>query len=158
VLFDVTPRQLVDITGQRLPERYRSALARFRYGPGVFKIDYALDGPIPWKDEACVFAPTVHLGGTLEEIVSSESAVVRGEHPPRPYVLVSQPSLFDPGRAPDGQHTAWAYCHVPNGSTVDMTEVIAAFERFAPGFCKRVLALGLVTGPNGSIQSQLCRQ
>lgn len=141
VLFDVAPRNFLRILGERLPAGYRRQLTHYRYGPGVFKIDYALDGPIPWKDEACALAPTVHLGGTLEEIAASEAAVMRGEHPRRPYVLLAQHTLFDLSRAPQGQHTAWVYCHVPNGSRVDMTDPIEAqIERFAPGFCQRVVA------------------
>ena len=141
-LFDTSPRGLVEIAGERLPAGYRDALSRFRYGPGVFKLDYALDGPIPWAAPECLRAGTVHLGGTLEEITESEAAVWRGEHPERPYVIVAQHSLFDDTRAPEGKHTAWAYCHVPHGSTVDMTErVEAQMERFAPGFRERVLAL-----------------
>jgi phytoene dehydrogenase-like protein len=140
-LFDVTPRQLVKIAGERLPAGYRSQLLRYRYGPGVFKLDYALSAPIPWKDPACARAATVHLGGSLEEIAASEQAPQRGEHAARPYVLLAQQSLFDPTRAPAGQHTAWVYCHVPSGSTVDMTAVIEAqIERFAPGFHGVVLA------------------
>lgn len=140
-LFDVAPRSFLRILGERLPAGYRRQLTHYRYGPGVFKIDYALDGPIPWKDEACSLAPTVHLGGTLEEIAASEAAVMRGEHPPRPYVLLAQHTLFDSSRAPQGQHTAWVYCHVPNGSRQDMTGPIEAqIERFAPGFSRRVLA------------------
>jgi phytoene dehydrogenase-like protein len=141
VLLDVTPRQLLAIAGERLSGRYRRALERYRYGPGVFKLDLALDGPVPWRAEACGTAATVHLGGTLEEIAAGEAAVWRGEHPERPYVLLAQQSLFDPARAPDGAHTVWAYCHVPNGSTADMAERIEAqIERFAPGFRDRVLA------------------
>ena len=143
VLFDVTPRQLLaDRRADRLPPRYRRALERYRYGPGVFKVDWALDGPIPWPAAGCARAGTVHVGGTLEEIAASgEAAVWRGEHPERPFVLLAQQSLFDPTRAPDGKHTAWAYCHVPHGSTVDMTERIEAqIERFAPGFRDRILA------------------
>ena len=121
-LFDVTPRQLLALAGDRLPGRYRRRLERYRYGPGVFKVDAALDGPIPWKAADCARAGTVHLGGTLAEIAAAESAVWRGEHPERPFVLVAQQSLFDPTRAPAGKHTLWAYCHVPNGSTVDMTD------------------------------------
>jgi phytoene dehydrogenase-like protein len=140
-MLDVGPRQLLDLGGDSLPPRYRGALARFRYGPGVFKIDYALDGPIPWNDEDCGRAGTVHLGGTLEEIAASERAPWRGEHAERPFVLLAQPSLFDSSRAPAGKHTAWAYCHVPNGSTFDMTERIEAqIERFASGFRDRILA------------------
>ena len=116
-------------------------LARFRRGPGVFKLDYALDGPVPWTAAACAQAGTVHLGGTLEEIAASERAPWRGEHCDRPFVLLAQPSLFDPTRAPGGQHTAWAYSHVPHGSTVDMTDRIEAqVERFAPGFRDRIVA------------------
>ncbi len=141
VLLDVTPRQLVRIAGQSLPAGYRRRLEGYRYGPGVFKMDFALDGPIPWKAEACARAGTAHLGGTLEEIATSERAVWRGEHPERPFVLLAQSSLFDSTRTPQGKHTAWAYCHVPNGSTVDMSERIEAqIERFAPGFRDRILA------------------
>jgi phytoene dehydrogenase-like protein len=140
-LFDTSPRALVEIAGDRLPAGYRDALLRFRYGPGVFKLDFALDDPIPWRAEECLRAGTVHLGGTLEEITESEAAVWQGEHPERPYVILAQQSLFDATRAPEGKHTAWAYCHVPNGSTEDMTErVEAQIERFAPGFRDRVLA------------------
>ncbi|WP_228282134.1 phytoene desaturase family protein [Rubrobacter tropicus] len=141
VLFDVTPRQLLDIAGVHFTERYRDALKRYRYGPGVFKVDLALDGPIPWSAEECLRAGTVHLGGTLEDISAGEAAVSHGEHPERPFVLLAQQSLFDDTRAPEGKHTAWAYCHVPNGSTFDMTQRIEAqIERFAPGFGNRVLA------------------
>jgi phytoene dehydrogenase-like protein len=116
-------------------------LERYRYGPGVFKIDYALSEAVPWKDTACARAATIHLGGTLEEISASERAPMRGEHAPRPYVLFVQQTPFDPSRAPAGQHTAWAYCHVPAGSTVDMTGAIEAqIERFAPGFRDVILA------------------
>jgi len=139
-LFDLTPRQINAIAGDRLPARFRRTYARFRYGPGVFKVDWALDGPIPWKAEECARAATVHLGGTLDEMTSSEDAVGRGGHPDRPYVLVAQQSLFDPTRAPEGKQTVWAYCHVPGGSTVDMTAAIESqIERFAPGFCDRIL-------------------
>jgi phytoene dehydrogenase-like protein len=141
VLFDVTPRQLLEIASARLPARYRSRLARYRYGPGVFKMDLALDGPIPWKAKACERAATVHLGGTLDEIAASERAVWQGKHPAQPFVLLAQQSLFDASRAPEGTHTVWAYCHVPNGSTFDMTERIEKqIERFAPGFRERILA------------------
>ena len=141
-LFDVTPRQLVAIAGGRLPARYRRRLERYRYGPGVFKVDAALDGPIPWKAAECGRAGTVHLGGTLGEIAAAEAAVWRGEHPERPFVLVAQQSLFDPTRAPAGKHTLWAYCHVPNGSTVDMTErILGQVERFAPGLRDRILSV-----------------
>ena len=141
VLFDVTPRQLITIVGDRMPPGYRQRLEGFRYGHGVFKVDYALDGAIPWQATECTQAATAHLGGTLEEIASAEKAVSRGEHPEKPFVLLAQQSLFDPTRAPHGKHTVWAYCHVPNGSNFDMTERIEAqIERFAPGFRNRVLA------------------
>jgi phytoene dehydrogenase-like protein len=141
VLFDVTPRQLDTIAGPRLPGAYRKRLQSFRYGSGVFKMDWALDGPIPWNDPGCVQAGTLHIGGTLEEIATAEGAVGRGVVPDRPFVLLSQPSLFDPSRAPKGMHTAWAYCHLPNGSTVDMTHAIEAqVERFAAGFRDRIVA------------------
>ncbi|MBA3424960.1 MAG: NAD(P)/FAD-dependent oxidoreductase [Rubrobacter sp.] len=141
VLFDLTPRQVLDIAGDHFTPRYRKALARYRYGPGVFKVDFALDGPIPWEAEECLRAGTVHLGGTLDEISAGEAAVTRGEHPERQFVLLAQQSLFDETRAPEGKHTVWTYCHVPNGSTFDMTERIEAqIERFAPGFRGRILA------------------
>ena len=141
VLLDVTPRGLLALAGDRLPSRYRHALERYRYGPGVFKLDWALDGPIPWQAAECARAATVHLGATLEEIAASELEPGRGGIAERPYVLLAQQSLFDPSRAPAGQHTAWAYCHVPNGSTADLTERIEAqVERFAPGFRDRILA------------------
>ncbi len=141
ILFDVTPRQLLKIAGEHFTDRYRRALQRYRYGPGVFKVDFALDAPIPWRAEVCKRAGTVHLGATLQEISYGEGAVSRGEHPERPFVLLAQQSLFDETRAPEGKHTVWAYCHVPNGSTFDMTERIEAqIERFAPGFRDRILA------------------
>ncbi len=141
VLFDVSPRRLVEICGEDLPARYRRALGRYRYGPGVFKLDYALAGPVPWRAPGCATAGTVHLGGTFEEIAAAELAVSRGSHPQRPFVLVSQQSMVDATRAPAGKHTLWAYCHVPNGSDVDMTRVIEGqIERFAPGFSDLVLA------------------
>jgi len=141
VLLDVTPRGLLGLAGDRLPTRYRRGLERYRYGPGVFKLDWALDGPIPWRAEACARAATVHLGATLEEIEASEATPGRGEIAERPFVLLAQQSLFDPTRAPEGRQTAWAYCHVPNGSTVDMTgRIEAQVERFAPGFRERILA------------------
>ena len=140
-LFDVTPRQLESIAGDRLPPSYRRKLRGYRYGPGVFKVDYALDGPAPWRAAECLRAGTVHLGGTLDEIAASERAIWRGEHAAHPYVLFVQQTPFDPTRAPAGKHTAWAYCHVPHGSTVDMTGAIEAqIERFAPGFRDRILA------------------
>jgi phytoene dehydrogenase-like protein len=140
VLCDVTPRQLLKIAGGRLPKRFCGELARYKYGPGVCKLDWALDGPIPWKADACRRAGTVHVGGTLEEIEASESAAWNGQLPEKPFVLLSQPTLFDPTRAPAGKHVAWAYCHVPNGSSFDMTERIESqIERFAPGFRGRIL-------------------
>jgi phytoene dehydrogenase-like protein len=141
ILLDVTPRQLLRMAGHRLPVGYRRKLEAYRYGPGVFKLDWALDGPIPWSANECTRAGTVHLGGTLDEIATGERMVWEGKHPEKPYVLVAQQSLFDPTRAPAGKHTAWAYCHVPNGSTFDMTERIEAqIERFAPGFRDLILA------------------
>lgn len=140
-LFDLSPNQFMRIAGERLPARYRGQLARFRYGPGVFKLDYALSEPVPWRDPEIARAGTVHLGGTLDEIALSERLIWRGQHPERPYVLVIQPTLFDATRAPAGKHTLWAYCHVPHGSTVDMTARIEAqIERFAPGFRETILA------------------
>jgi phytoene dehydrogenase-like protein len=141
VLFDTSPAQLADVCAPLLPPRYVSRLRRYRYGPGAFKLDWALDGPIPWRDPRCLDASTVHLGGTLEEIATAEAAVWRGKHPERPFVLVVQQSQFDPSRAPAGQHTGYAYCHVPAGSTVDCTEAIEQqIERFAPGFRARIMA------------------
>jgi len=140
-LFDTSPAQLVSIAGSLLPSRFVSRLLRYRYGPGVFKLDWALDGPIPWADPACLEASTVHIGGSLEEIAAGEAAVWRGEHADRPYVLFVQASQFDSTRAPDGRHTGWAYCHVPAGSTADLTDVVERqVERFAPGFRERILA------------------
>src|SRR5690606_22800172 len=140
VLLDVTPRQLLDIAGNRLPGAYRARLRRYRYGPGVFKMDFALDGPIPWAAEDCARAGTVHVGGALDEIIAAERAAYDGRVPEKPFIILAQPSLFDPSRAPVGQHTAWAYCHVPNGSTADMSERIEAqIERFAPGFRERII-------------------
>ncbi len=141
VLLDVTPRQLLAIAGDRLPARSRRAAERFRYGPGVFKIDWALDGPVPWAAEGARRAGTLHLGGTLEAIARSEADVAAGRTSDRPYVLFVQYDPWDPTRAPAGKTTAWAYCHVPAGSPVDMTERIEAqVERFAPGFRDRILA------------------
>ena len=141
VLLDVTPGALLGIAGDQLPGRYRRALSRFRHGPGVFKVDYALSGPVAWDAPECRLAGTVHVGGPLAEIAASEAEVAAGGHPQRPYVLVAQQSLFDPTRAPQGGHTLWAYCHVPNGSPVDMTDAIERqIERFAPGFRDLVLA------------------
>src|SRR2546429_3973009 len=146
ILCDITPRQLLRIAGDYLPNSYQRQLRRYRYGPGIFKIDYALDGPIPWKAKECLRAGTVHIGGTFSEVAASERAVTQGEHPEKPFVLVAQQSLFDATRAPEGMHTAWTYCHVPHGSTFDMTERIEAqIERFAPGFRERILARHVFT-------------
>ena len=139
-LLDLTPRQIVKIVDQRLPDSFRRKLEDYRYGPGVFKMDWALSGPVPWTAAECERAGTLHLGGTMAEIAHAERAVWQGSHPDRPFVVFSQPSLFDPSRAPRGLHTAWAYCHVPNGSSFDMTDRIEdQVERFAPGFRERVL-------------------
>jgi phytoene dehydrogenase-like protein len=147
VLADIVPRELLRIAGDRLPSSYAAALRRYRHGPGAFKLDWALDGPIPWTAEECGRAGTVHLGGTFEEIAASERSPWNGEHAERPYVLLAQQTLFDPSRAPEGKHTAWAYCHVPHGSSTDMTERIEAqVERFAPGFRSLVLERA-ATGP-----------
>jgi phytoene dehydrogenase-like protein len=141
ILLDLTPRQVVEVTGDYLPARYRAALGRYRYGPGVFKLDWALDGPIPWRAEECGRAATVHLGGSFGEVSDAMNSAWRGRHPNPPFVLLAQPTLFDSSRAPPGTHTAWAYCHVPNGSTRDMTDSIEAqVERFAPGFRDRIVA------------------
>jgi phytoene dehydrogenase-like protein len=141
VMFDVSPRNLDKIVGDVFPASYRERLQEHRHGPGAFKVDWALAGPIPWKDPACLKAGTVHCGGTFEEIAASEQQVWQGLAPERPFVLLSQPSLFDSERAPEGEHTAWAYCHVPNGCDVDMTRAIEdQVERFAPGFKKLIKA------------------
>jgi phytoene dehydrogenase-like protein len=146
VLLDVTPRQVLKICGDHLPAAYRRKLGAYRYGPGVCKVDYALSEPIPWKVKTCRQAGTVHLGGTLEEISASERAVWRGKHPEKPLVLLAQQSLFDDSRAPAGQHTAWAYCHVPHGSGQDVSERIAdQIERFAPGFRDTILVKHVYT-------------
>jgi phytoene dehydrogenase-like protein len=140
-LCDVTARQLLALAGDRLSSGYRSQLGKYMYGPAVFKVDYALSSPIPWKAPECLRAATVHLGGTLEEIAASEEAMRHGHHAERPFVLLAQPSLFDPTRAPQGKHTAWAYCHVPHASQFDMLERLEAqIERSAPGFRDCVLA------------------
>lgn len=139
-LFDTTPRQLVEIAGDQLPDSYVRRLENFEYGCGVFKLDLALEEPIPWKDPLCRRAGTVHVGGTYEEIARAELEVSKGKHPDKPYVLVAQHTLFDNSRAPEGKHTAWAYCHVPSGSTKDMTDAIERqIERFAPGFRDLIL-------------------
>lgn len=140
-LFDTNPHQLADIAEEQLPATYRRRLRKFTYGPGVFKIDYALDGPIPWSDPRCLEASTVHVGGTFKEIAAAEKDAWRGRHAERPYVLLAQQSQFDGSRSPDGKHTCWAYCHVPHGSDVDQSEIIERqIERFAPGFRDRIIA------------------
>jgi phytoene dehydrogenase-like protein len=141
VVLDVTPRQLLSLAGDRLPASYRRAMERFRYGPGVCKVDWALDGPVPWQNEACRQTVTVHAGGTIAEISRSEAAVHAGQHPEQPFCIVTQPCVVDPSRAPAGKHVLWGYCHVPAGSDVDMADRIEAqIERFAPGFRDRILA------------------
>ncbi len=146
VLLDVAPDALVRIAGSHLPEGYVRKLRRFRYGPGVFKIDWALDGPVPWKASQCSLAGCLHLAGSYDEIAASERAVADGKHPDKPWVIFAQQSQFDPARAPSGKQTAWAYAHVPNGSTVDITEAVERqVERFAPGFRDLVLARSVRT-------------
>jgi phytoene dehydrogenase-like protein len=146
VMLDVTPRQLAGLAGNRLPSRYRQAMRRFRHGPGVCKVDWALDGPVPWKNEACRETVTVHVGGTIAEIGHSEAAAHAGRHPARPFCLIAQPCVVDPSRAPAGKHVLWGYCHVPAGSDVDMSDRIEAqIERFAPGFRERILARSVLT-------------
>src|ERR1700730_17942333 len=140
-LCDLTPRQLVKVAANRLSESYKRRLRSYRYGAGVFKVDYALNSPIPWKAADCLRAATLHLGGSFEEIAASEKAVRNGQHADHPFVLLAQPSLFDSSRAPGGKHTAWAYCHVPNGSKVDMLQKLEdQIERFAPRFRDCILA------------------
>jgi phytoene dehydrogenase-like protein len=146
ILGDVTPRQMAAIAGERFPAGFRRRLERYRYGPGSCKIDWALDGPIPWRAEACRRAGTVHVGGTFEEIAAAERAASTGEVNDKPFVLLAQPTLFDPSRAPAGNQIAWGYCHVPNGSEVDMSErVELQIERFAPGFRKLILKRNVIT-------------
>ena len=146
VLLDTSPRTLCELAGDRLPGRYRAALRKYRYGPGVCKVDFALSGPVPWANEDCRRAGTLHLGGTFEEIAAAEAEAVAGKHPQRPYVLVVQPGVADPTRAPAGRQTLWTYCHVPAGSNMDMTrQVEAQIERFAPGFRDLVLARAVRT-------------
>jgi phytoene dehydrogenase-like protein len=147
VLLDLTPQGVLRVAGDRLHGLYAAELRRYRYGPGSFKVDLALDGPIPWRNPDLLQAGTVHLGGTFEEIAASERAVSQGRVPERPFVLVAQQSLFDATRAPDSKHTVWAYCHVPSGASVDMTErIYDQIERFAPGFRSRIMAVS-VKGP-----------
>lgn len=141
-LLDITPKQFLEIAGKQLPEWYKDKLRNYRYGPGVFKLDIALDGPVPWKNEECMKAGTVHLGGTMNEIAESEEAMWSGKHHPKPYVLIAQQSLVDTTRSPEDKHTLWAYCHVPSGSTEDRTDaIISQIERFAPGFRNRILKI-----------------
>lgn len=148
VLFDVNPTQVAEIAGDELPRGYVWRLRNFPHGPGVCKVDWALAGPIPWRDAACAAAGTVHVGGTLDEIARSERAVAQGRVAEAPFVLAGQPSAWDPSRAPAGKHTAWAYCHAPNGCAVDLTERIEAqVERFAPGFRDVILARHTMTAP-----------
>ena len=140
-LCDLTPRQLLEVGSQKFSDNYKRQLRRYRYGSAVFKVDYALRAPIPWRAPECLRAATVHLGGSFDEIAESEKAVRLGQHAERPFVLLAQPSLFDSSRAPAGKHTAWAYCHVPNGSQVNMLERLEnQIERFAPGFGDCILA------------------
>lgn len=156
LLFDVSPVNLIRIAGDRLPAAYRRVLARYRHGPAAFKVDWALDGPIPWQADACRRAGTIHLGGTLAEMARSEEEAWRGVYPEQPYIILAQPSLFDPTRAPAGKHTAWAYCHVPNlyhvpgtsevpGASEMADRIEAQVERFAPGFRARILARHVMT-------------
>jgi phytoene dehydrogenase-like protein len=134
-LLDLVPKGVQEVAAGRFPRRYGDALETYRHGPGAFKLDWTLDGPIPWRAAECARAATVHLGGTAEEIAESELQVATGAHAARPFVLLTQPTLFDASRSPEGKHVAWAYCHVPNGSEVDMTAAVEGqVERFAPGF------------------------
>lgn len=140
ILCDTSPRALEQLAGNKLPDRYRKQLTNYRYGPGIFKVDWALSAPIPWKAKDCALAATVHLGGSAEEIIACEKQVAQGSHPEKPFIILAQQSLYDNTRTPPGKHTAWGYCHVPNGSTVDMRERIESqIERFAPGFKNIVL-------------------
>ena len=146
ILCDLSPRPFLRIAGRALPDRYRRQLERYRYGPGSYKVDYALDGPVPWSDRAVATAATVHLGGSLADIATAERVAWEGRIPERPFVLVSQPSLFDDTRAPAGRHTLWTYCHVPHASPADMLPRIERqIERFAPGFRDRILARHVMT-------------
>ncbi len=146
IILDVSPKMLLQLAGDRLPGGYRAALRRFRYGPGVCKVDFALSGPVPWANEDCRRAGTLHLGGPFEQVAAAEAEVAAGKHPQDPYVLVVQPGVADPSRAPAGQQTLWTYCHVPSGSVVDMTgRIEAQIERFAPGFRDLILARAVRT-------------
>jgi phytoene dehydrogenase-like protein len=150
-LLDTSPRTLLELAGDRLPARYAASLSRYPYGPGLCKVDWALSGPVPWTAEACQRAGTVHVGGTFEEVARAESDVANGRHPERPFCIVVQPSVMDPTRAPNGCHTLWAYCHVPNGSNLDVTDAIESqIERFAPGF--RDLVSARVTTTNADAE------
>lgn len=146
LVLDLTPRQVLHLAGDRFNGLYRRQLRGYRYGPGVFKIDLALDGPIPWRNPDLLQAGTVHLAGTLPELVAAERSVARGRASKGPFVLVAQPSLFDPSRAPAGRHVVWAYCHVPNGSSVDMTDaILGQLERFAPGVRERIIGQSVLS-------------
>lgn len=146
ILCDLTPRQLLQVAGESLPSRFRRKLTRYRYGPAAFKLDWALNAPVPWRSSECSRAATIHLGGSFAEILQSEQLVNAGQHPERPFVILCQPTLFDRSRAPQGKHTLWAYCHLPNGSQVDMTRNIEnQIERFAPGFRDCILARSVLT-------------
>jgi phytoene dehydrogenase-like protein len=146
VLFNLTPKQALPLAGDRFSQRYRQQLEGYRHGPGIYKIDFALSGPIPWRSEICQQAGTLHLGGTFDEIAEAEKDVWRGRHPDKPFVLLTQPTSFDPTRAPQGMHICWAYCHVPHGSEVEMANAIEAqIERFAPGFCTSIVARHTMT-------------
>jgi phytoene dehydrogenase-like protein len=146
VLCDLTPRQIARIAGESLPSGFRRRLMRYRYGPGAFKLDWALNAPVPWRSPECSQAATIHLGGSFAEILASEQLVNSGQHAEKPFVILCQPTLFDQSRAPQGKHTLWAYCHVPNGSQMDMTDRIEnQIERFAPGFRDCILARSVMT-------------
>jgi phytoene dehydrogenase-like protein len=146
VMLDVTPRQLLEMAGDRLPRGYRHAMRRFRYGAGVCKVDWALDGPVPWQNDACRQTVTIHVGGTVAEVARTEAAVAAGQHPEQPFCLVTQPGVIDQSRAPAGKQVAWAYCHVPPGSEVDMAgRIEVQIERFAPGFRDLILARSVRT-------------
>jgi phytoene dehydrogenase-like protein len=149
VVFDLSPRQILQLTFDQLPPSYRWELRKFRHGPGVFKLDWALSSPIPWKSPECLQAATVHVGGSAEEIAAAEDNVAKGRCADRPFVLLAQQSLFDASRAPEGKHTAWAYCHVPANSKIDMTDRIESqIESFAPGFRDCILARHAMTAPD----------
>jgi phytoene dehydrogenase-like protein len=141
LLLDITPGQFLKMAEKQLPVRDKKRLGRYKYGPGVFKIDWLLDGEIPWKSPECLMAGTIHIGGSLEEIIDAERAVFQGQHPEKPFIMLAQPSLFDKTRTNGPEHIVWGYCHVPNGSSFDMTERIEGqIERFAPGFKDRITA------------------